>query len=151
MTAAVPIEQALASPQLLGAALGDLSTWGTWIATLKACYGRRLTAIERTAFAKVSGGREPPRRKVKELVAKISRRAGKGRAGGALMVYEALLVDHSRHLAPGETGVCAAISPTRDQASILLNYARGFLESSPLLRGEIDQVNADEIVLKNGN
>jgi hypothetical protein len=151
MTAAVSIEQALASPQLLGAALGDLSTWSTWFAVIKAAYGRKLTAVERAGFAKVAGLRSPPRRKVKELVAKISRRAGKGRAGGAMMVHEAVLVDHSAHLAPGETGVCAAISPTRAQATILLNYARGFLESSPLLRGEVHEITNDEIRLRNGN
>jgi hypothetical protein len=34
MTAPVPIERALADRRLLGAALGDLSSWATWIATV---------------------------------------------------------------------------------------------------------------------
>jgi hypothetical protein len=112
-------------------------------------HGRKLTAAERTTFAKVSGDRAPPRRKVTEFVVSASRRAGKGRAGAALMVYEACLVNHAKHLAPGEVGVCAAISPTRAQAAILIGYCRGYLESSPLLRGEITEISADEIRLRN--
>src|SRR5450830_1466497 len=103
MTTPVTIEQALADPQLLGAALGDLSTWTTWMACLKACYGRALNLKEQEVFARVSGGREPPTRKVKQFVATVSRRGGKGRAAGALATYESALVDHSACLAHGET------------------------------------------------
>lgn len=106
---------------------------------------------EETLFAAVAGGREPPRRKVKELVAIASRRSGKGRVAAALAVHAALLTDHGKVLAPGEVGVVACVSPTRAQASILLDYARGYLEASPLLRDEVRDVTQDEIRLRNGN
>jgi hypothetical protein len=151
-TPTLPIEQALTRRDLLGAALGnDLSTWATWFACVKAAYGRRLARHEFRLLANVAGGRLPPRHKVKEFVAAISRRAGKGRMAGALLVYESCLVDHSQHLSPGEPGVCACISPTTRQAKIVLRYARGFFESSPLLRNEVAEVTADEIRLHNGN
>ena len=150
MTSPVTIEQALADKQLLGAALGDLSTWTTWTACLKACYGRALNLKEREAFANVSGGREPPTRKVKQFVATASRRAGKGRAAGALATFEAALIDHSACLANGETGYVACISPTRAQANIVKDYCLGYFEASPILRGEVLDVTADEIRLRNG-
>ena len=92
-----------------------------------------------------------PSRKVRQLAAVVSRRAGKGRMAGALAVYEACLVDRSSVLAPGETGVVACISPTRAQATIVRDYALGFLEASPVLKGEIADIGPDEITLKNGS
>src|SRR5262249_7103908 len=86
-----------------------------------------------------------------ELVVVASRRSGKGRMGAALAVHAAALTDHSKVLAPGEPGVVACVSPTRAQAQILLGYCQGYLESSPLLRGEVLSVGADEIALRNGN
>ena len=150
MIASVPIDVALGDRRLLGAALGDLATWTAWIAVLKAAYGRRLNERERKLFAQVAGGREPPTSKVKELVAVVSRRGGKGRAAGGLATYEAALVDHSRELAPGEVGVVACISPTRAQAAIVQNYTLGYFQASPILRKEIADVTGDEIKLCNG-
>src|SRR5262249_20586617 len=78
------------------------------------------------------------------------RRSGKGRMGAALAVHAALLTDHSAVLAPGEVGTVACVSPTRAQARVMLDYCRGFLEASPLLRGEILNITGDEIALRNG-
>jgi hypothetical protein len=149
--AAISISDALLDQRLLGGALGSAETWSTWIAVLKSAYAEPLTATEREAFDRVAGGRAPPSRKVKELAAVASRRAGKGRAAGALAAYESALVDHRALLAPGEVGVVACISPTRAQAQIVKNYTLGFFEGSNVLRGEIAEVTADEIRLRNGN
>jgi hypothetical protein len=151
MTRLVTVDRALSSKRLLGAALGDLSTWLVWRAVLKAAHAEPLNAAEREAFARVAGGRAPPRRKVKELAVVASRRAGKGRAAGAMATYQSALVDHAAVLAPGETGVVACISPTRAQAQIVKDYTLGFFETSPMLRDEVTEVTADEIRLRNGN
>jgi hypothetical protein len=147
----ITIANALADKQLLGAALGDLLTWRTWIAVVKAAYGEPLSVQEHEAFGLVSGGREPPTRKVKEVAAVVSRRAGKGRMAAALTAYESALVDHTSRLAPGEVGIVACILPTRAQSQIVKNYTLGYFEASPVLRGEIAEVTGDEIRLRNGN
>ena len=149
MTAPVAIGRALGDARLLGAAIGDLSSWATWLAVLKAAFGHPLDDRERALFDAVSGGRKPPCRKVKELVAVASRRSGKGRIGAALAIHAATMIEH--RLAPGETGVVACISPTRAQASVIMNYCRGYLESSAVLRREVASVADDEIALRNGN
>jgi hypothetical protein len=148
MRRAISLDQALHDRALLGAGLGDLATWLTWISTLKAAYGEALTDAELEAFNRVAGSRGPPTHKVRRFVAAASRRSGKGRMAGALAVFEAALVGH--RLAPGEVGVCAIVSPTRSQSDIAKNYALGFLESSPILRGEVTDVTADEIRLRCG-
>jgi hypothetical protein len=147
----VTIDAALANPQLLGAALGDLGTWSIWIATLKAAHGLPLDEAEVDRFRMVAGERSPPGRKVKELVAVASRRSGKGRMGAALAVHAALLTDSTSVLAPGERGVVGIVSPTRAQAGIMVDYCTGYLEASPLLKGEVELATSDEIRLRNGN
>jgi hypothetical protein len=148
---AVPIDVALNDKRLLGAALGDIETWRVWLSILKAANGLALTESERTQFNLVAGGRQPPPGRCRELVVVASRRSGKGRMGAALAVHAAALCDYSKVLAAGEVGVVAAVSPTRAQSQILLDYCEGFLRSSELLRDEILSVGADEIVLRNGN
>jgi hypothetical protein len=147
----VTLSRALSDPKLLGAALGDLSSWETWFATLKAAHAEPLTAAEREAFDRVAGGRVPPTRKVRQLAVVASRRAGKGRAAGALATYASALMDHTAVLAPGEVGVVGVISPTREMSRIVQRYALGYFEASPILRDQVAEVTSDEIRLVNGN
>ena len=57
MTPAVPIHEALTDPRLLGAALGDVTSWRTWLAVLKAAFAEPLAAEELALFAQVAGDR----------------------------------------------------------------------------------------------
>ena len=42
----------------------------------------------------------------------------------------------------------ACIAATRDQANTVLAYIKGFLMASPLLAGQIEGINRDEIMLR---
>src|SRR4029077_14612049 len=78
----------------------------------------------------------------------LARRSGKSRMAAAVAVHVAALTDHSKRLAPGEVGTVALIAASRDQANTVFGYVKGFLVSSPLLAGQIEGVNRDEITLK---
>lgn len=148
MMPTIPISGALADANLLGAALGDIESWKTWLAILKAAFGEVLTDDERATFALVAGDRAPPSRRVRELwCGPIGRRSGKSRMAAAVACHVALLTDH-RKLAPGEVGVVAVIASSRDQSATVFNYIRGFLMSSPLLAGEVVSINREEITLR---
>jgi hypothetical protein len=149
--APITLHQALTDRRLLGAALGDSASWSTWFAVLKAAHGEPLSPAERAAFDAVAGGREPPKRKAKQFVVVVSRRGGKGRMAAGLAVFEAAIVDHRRSLAPGEVGVVAVVSPTKAQSQVVKDYALGYFESSPILRGEVLETTNEEIRLSNGN
>ena len=76
------------------------------------------------------------------------RRSGKSRIAAAVAVYLALFVQH--RLAKGERGMCLVIAGSVDQARMVFNYIRGFLEAAPALEREVAAVKRSEIELKNG-
>ena len=142
------IDKVLTDTRLLGAALGDVGTWSTWIAVLKAAFALGLSDTEREVFAAVSGNRAPPDRRVRELWAIIGRRGGKSRMAAALACFFALFVKHK--LAAGERGMVLVLAATTDQAKVVFNYVAAFLQASEVLRREVASTTRNEIRLKNG-
>jgi hypothetical protein len=142
----IPIDRALVDPKLLGAALGDLATWQTWITVLVAAFGGVLDRGQRRMFAAVAGSRKPPKRPVRELWCIVGRRGGKSRIAAALGVFAASFLP--RRLAAGEVGEVAIVAASREQANIVFQYVLGFLESSPVLRQEIETVTRTEVRLR---
>jgi Terminase large subunit, T4likevirus-type, N-terminal len=142
------IDEALASPRLLGAALGPLDSWMVWSVALKAAFGLPLDELDRRIFRAIAGDRDLPKRRVQELWAVAGRRSGKSRVAAAIAIYLALFVKHK--LAPGEKGMVLVIAGTTDQAGVVFDYMRGFIEASPALAREVRAFKQREIVLGNG-
>jgi hypothetical protein len=144
----IDIARALSDKQLLGAALGPISTWGTWIAVLKAAFGLALVPEELAVFHSVAGDRAPPNKRVRELWCVIGRRGGKSRVAAALACFLALFVKYK--LAAGERGMILVLASSVEQAKVVFGYARAFLTSSPILAKEVAETTANEIRLRNG-
>lgn len=144
----ITIDRALSDPHLLGAALGNSTPWQTWLTILRAAFGLPLDKAQRETFHSVAGDRAPPTTRVRELWAVVGRRGGKSRIAAALAVYQACFV--RSQLARGEVGYVLVSAASRDQARVVFDYTRAFLEDSEVLRQEIDSVTATEIRLKNG-
>src|SRR6266436_6026883 len=66
----------------------------------------------------------------------------------ALAVFLALFQKH--RLARGEVGYVLVLAMSRDQAGVVFNYVRGFLQASKILAQEIRNETVGEIRLKNG-
>jgi hypothetical protein len=141
------IGQAL-DPTLLGAALGDMSSWKTWRTVLKATFGLALNRDEARVFASVAGSRAPPKTRVRELWAICGRRSGKSKIAAALGCFFALFTNP--RLSPGEIGCVAIISASRDQSQAVFGYLKGYFDSSPVLKREVANVTASEITLRSG-
>lgn len=147
MRSRIDIDHALVDPNLLGAALGNLTPWKVWRIVLRAAFALGLgTEEERAIFEEISGGRPLPAKRVRELWAVVARRGGKSRMAAAIGVYLALFVP--RNLAPGEVGEVTIIAATREQASVVFKYIVGFLQASPVLRQEIEAVTQTEVRLR---
>ena len=144
----ISLRSALLDRQLLGAALGDASSWSTWLAVLAAAFGSPLTAEEAAIFASVAGGRAPPKNRVREFWAICGRRSGKSRMAAALACFIALFTRHT--LVAGERGLCLVLAASIEQAKGVFSYARAFLTVSPVLAQEIEDITANEIRLRNG-
>jgi hypothetical protein len=144
----VAIDEALRDRHLLGAALGDPASWATWLAALRASSGLPLIdEQQQKVFASIAGDRPPPAHRVRELWAVVGRGGGKSRVAAAVATHTALL--QQTKLAPGEVGHVLVLSPTIAQAKIVFGYVLGFIEASPVLRGEIVSTTASEIRLRN--
>jgi hypothetical protein len=142
----VSVADALLDRQLLGAGLGDPTTWSTWLITLKAAFGEKLTDEEQKVFAEVAN-RKVPQYRVDELWCVIGRGGGKSRIAGAIGVYIAAFMKHN--LAPGEVGNVLVLAGSQAQARVVFQYCQSFLRRSPILRQMIESVTAHEIRLKN--
>ena len=66
-----------------------------------------------------------------------------------LAVFIAGLCDHDA-LTRGERGVVTMIAPDQRQARILLDYAEGAFEASPILKQLVSRRIADTLSLTNG-
>src|SRR3974377_1231186 len=92
--AAISIDQALRDRNLLGAALGDIPSWETWLIILRATFGLPLDDKQRELFSQVAGNRTPPAKRVSEVWAVCGRRSGKTRMAAAIAVFIATIEQH---------------------------------------------------------
>src|SRR5262245_37139984 len=56
----ITIDRALTDPHLLGAALGDVTPWQSWLTVLRSAFGLVLTEDQLATFHAVAGERGPP-------------------------------------------------------------------------------------------
>jgi hypothetical protein len=78
------------------------SSWDGWKAVLKAADCLPMTAAEIEFFKTISGGREPPTKRVSELVAAAARRVGKDSIASGVATHSAALFDQQDRLRPGD-------------------------------------------------
>jgi hypothetical protein len=125
-------------------------SWWHWKLVLRAALGERLRSDEVEVFREISGGRDPPQRRVRELWLAIGRRAGKDSIASALATYLAIYGDFKKHLRRGEKAVILCLAVDRTQAEIVFDYIRGYLEEIPLLRVMLVSASNGVIELTNG-
>jgi hypothetical protein len=109
------------------------ASWGNWRTVLKAGDGLPMTPSEAEFFRSISGGREPPRCRMREQWWVVGRRGGKDSVASVLAAHTAALFDSAHLLRPGERALVLCLAGTRQQAQIILNYIRAYFENVPLL------------------
>jgi hypothetical protein len=124
-------------------------TWSGWKAVLKAMDALPMSEEEIAFFKSIAGGREPPRRRVSELVAVTARRTGKDSVASAVAAFSAATFDQQDRLRPGERAQVYCLACDRDQSKICLNYIRSYFTDIPALAAMILRETADGFELKN--
>jgi hypothetical protein len=124
--------------------------WQAWRSLLLAAMGEPLNSDELDAFTRFTGRTTPPSQRIDELWCCVGRRGGKSRAMAVLAIYLAGLCDYKEKLSPGEVGTVLLIAPDKKQAKVLLDYAEGTLEATPILKQLILSRTAEALTLKTG-
>lgn len=78
----------------------------------------------------------------------LGRRSGKSLMAAAWAVYDALFRDLTGYLRPGEHRYILCVAASREQAGIVLRFARDLIADSPLLAGCIVAEAADSITVR---
>jgi hypothetical protein len=125
-------------------------SWARWRAVLKAAFAESLDASELAAFLEVAA-RDPPTRRVKELVAVIGRGGGKNSATSALAAFISITFDpRAAKLRPGEVVYIICIAKDKEQAALEYRMLSGLFEAIPVLRAMVKgKIGSDSIELKN--
>ena len=134
----------LAGPEFSGAC------WSTWrmIARLIDGDAALLSEEEQALALRLTGRTTLPTIAPREIYIGAGRRSGKSRFGSLVATW--LAAQEYRVLAPGETAIVAHVAPDRRQASIDIAYARGIVESSALLRAELESPTQDTLTFRHG-
>jgi hypothetical protein len=138
----------LDAPEFLGSHF-EGATWDRWRAVLRAAFALPMSDRDLALFGEVAGGRTPPKKPVRELVAAVGRGGGKDSVASALATFIAATGDFSR-LRVGERATVLTLATDRDQAAIAFSYIAGYFEQTPLLAALVERTTADTIELRNG-
>ncbi len=125
------------------------ASWGCWQAILRAAFAELLTDAELAMFREVAGGREPPKKRVRELHIVAGRRGGKDSIAAAIATCAALQ-DYSAYLRTGELASVVCLAVNRDQARIVHGYIAGYFSSLPALKPLVVRQTDEVLTLGNG-
>lgn len=116
---------------------------GRPISLVDACRDRRLLAVDlsprQVELAEAIEGTQT-------LICAAGRQSGKTLVAAAAMVHNLLLRPDLDAVAGGSARYALAVANSRDQASILLGFARRLVEVSPVLRSQLVSAREDTLV-----
>lgn len=123
-------------------------SWATWriIARLIDGDANLLTKSEREIALRLTGRTKLPKVAPKEVYIGAGRRGGKSRFESLVAVW--LAAQDYPGLSPGERAIVAHVAPDRRQAGIDLDYARGLVERSKLLRAELEGATSESLTFR---
>ncbi len=146
---AVNISALMRSPRLAGPFYAGPS-WGMWQAILRATFGEPMTPSEVDAFRTVAE-RDPPKQRVRELIAIAGRGAGKDSVAALIAVAVAIAFKPHGKLRPGERAYVLALAVDRAQAAIVTSYVKGLFDAVPAFAAMVvGDTDGDAIDLANG-
>jgi hypothetical protein len=134
-------------PRLLGAMIGDLESWRMHLALTRAMDALPPEPGDMEIYRKHTGRTKWPEKSAKEIALILGARGGKSRLCSFIAAHAVVAREYK--LAPGETGYCLIVSPTRKQGSIIKSYTSSYFNQIPALKELLLRETAEEIILKN--
>ena len=141
----IDLLDAFDDPHLFGPWFAGPS-WRPWRGVLKAACGHPLDDDELEVFRTVAQ-RDPPKRRVRELIIVAGRRAGKDSIASAMAAHAAGFRDYGHILRPGELASVLCLAVDKNQARIVQRYSKAFFERIEMLQGLVTRETADGLEL----
>jgi hypothetical protein len=125
-------------------------SWAACKAVLGAAFALPLSDDQLATFKALAGGREPPRRRVKELWIVAGRRSGKDSVASALAAWSSGIEEsHIGRLRPGDMASVLCIATDRDQAKIISRYTQSYFTAIDELSAKVKRETAIGLELDN--
>jgi hypothetical protein len=124
-------------------------SWDGWRTVLKGAFALPMSDAERGFFRSVAE-RNPPEKPVRECWIIVGRRGGKDSVASLITAHAAALFDRQDRLRPGERALCMALACDRDQAKIVLSYARSYFSDIAPLKAMVTRETNNGFELDNG-
>jgi len=125
-------------------------SWDGWKAIKKAQYCLPMSEDEITFFRSVAGGRDPPKKRVRELWVCGGRRLGKDSMASLDIGFTAALFGDQDKLRRGEKAVALCLACDREQASIVLGYVKSYFQEIAPFKELVARETLNGLELKNG-
>jgi hypothetical protein len=127
-------------------------SWSTWKAVLKGAFALKMDDEELKLFRAVAE-RDPPKKRVRELLVIAGRRAGKDSVASALAAYFAGFIDWRGLglLRPGELATVLCLAVDKAQAGIVQRYTQAYFQRIALLKPLVTRETADGLDLGTGS
>jgi hypothetical protein len=123
-------------------------SWRSWRIILKAAFALPMDDAECEIFRSLAG-RDPPRKRVKELWIVGGRRGGKDSIAALIIAYAATFFQPQGRLRRGEKALCQLLAVDRDQSGIVLDYVRPFFRDIAPLRNMVVRETDTGLLLSN--
>jgi hypothetical protein len=143
------IVSAMEDPRLFGPMFSGPS-WANWRTILRGAFALPMkTEAEREFFRSVTG-RDPPTKRVKELVVIAGRRSGKDSVASAIAAYTAATFKSMGRVRPGERPLVMLLGADRAQARAQLGYIKGAFNEIAPFKALITRETTDGLELSSG-
>ncbi|MCC8946477.1 hypothetical protein H8A97_15480 [Bradyrhizobium sp. Arg62] len=140
---------AVRDPQIFLPSFADPDDWEVWWAFIASCFAYDMTPEQRALFEKCTGRKVPPAQQVKEAWLVVGRRGGKSRVLALIAVWLACFFNYKPFIARGQRAVVQVMAADREQCQEIMNYVKGFLSESKMLRRLVESSTAKWVRLKN--
>jgi hypothetical protein len=140
------ILDSIRDPNLFGGFFKSPESWKSWRVFIQALFA--LEVEDLALYTECTGGRPLPNRQAREAFLIVGRRGGKSYVAALISVYLACF--RTYRLNPGERGIVMVLATNKDQAKVIFQYCRAFVEGVEMLRPMVERETATALEFSSG-
>lgn len=128
----------------------DKSSYSVFFAMLKTIFALPKTEEDLSVISQCTGGRKTlPEKQVREAYIIAGRRGTKSWGAACMAVHQAMMVDFTPYLAPGELATILIVAVDKAQAMIIFRYIQSIIDAVPMFKSKVVRERAMDLELSN--